>query len=95
MRQELIDKLINRQKIMDDECFELSIEISRLLNSIDESKQSAGRELIIRVLDNWNNISDSYKNIFTDLNRFDKALIMYIGVGVGLGRRGIVNANVV
>ena len=67
MRQELIDKLINHQKIMDDECFELSIEISRLLNTNDESKQSDGRELIIRVLDNWNNISDSYKNIFTDL----------------------------
>ena len=67
MRQELMDKLINRQKLIDDECFELSIEISRLLNSIDESKQSTGRELIIRVLDNWNNISDSYKNIFTDL----------------------------
>ena len=67
MRQELIDKLINRQKIMDDECFELSIGISRLLNTNDESKQSNGRELIIRVLDNWNNISDSYKNVFTDL----------------------------
>ena len=52
---------------MDDECFELSIEISRLLNTNNESKQSDGRELIIRVLDNWNNISDSYKNIFTDL----------------------------
>ena len=51
MRQELIDKLINRQKIMDDECFELSIGISRLLNTNDESKQSNGRELIIRVLD--------------------------------------------
>lgn len=63
MRQELIDKLINRQKIMDDECFELSIGISRLLNTNDESKQSNGRELIIRVLDNWNNISDSYKNV--------------------------------
>ena len=47
MRQELIDKLINHQKIMDDECFELSIEISRLLNTNDESKQSDGRELII------------------------------------------------
>ena len=36
MRQELIDKLINHQKIMDDECFELSIEISRLLNTNDK-----------------------------------------------------------
>ena len=67
MNQELIDKLINHQSLLDEECFELTIEISRLLNILDEDKRSQGRELIIRVLDNWNYISDSYKNIFTDL----------------------------
>lgn len=67
MRQELIDKLKNHQSLVDDECFELTIEISRLLNTLNENRQSEGRALIIRVLDNWNNISDSYKKIFTDL----------------------------
>lgn len=67
MRHELIDKLKNHQSLVDDECFELTIEISRLLNTLNENRQSEGRALIIRVLDNWNNISDSYKKIFTDL----------------------------
>ena len=67
MRQGLIDKLKNHQSLVDDECFELTIEISHLLNTLNENRQSEGRALIIRVLDNWNNISDSYKNIFTDL----------------------------
>lgn len=67
MEHDLLDKLVNHQKLLDDECFELSIEISRLLNSKDVGRESDGRELIIRVLDNWNNISDSYKNILIDL----------------------------
>lgn len=67
MRQELINKLINHQSLVDEECFELISEISRLMNLLDEDKQSEGRALIIRVLDNWDNISDGYKNIFTDI----------------------------
>lgn len=67
MRRELLDKLINHQELSGDECFELSIECSHLLNSSDESKKSDGRKLIIRVLDNWQKILDMYKNIFVDL----------------------------
>lgn len=67
MRQELINKLINHQSLIDEECFELVSEISCLMNILNEEKQSEGRELIIRVLDNWDNMPDSYKNVFTDL----------------------------
>lgn len=67
MKQELMDKLKNHQSLVDNECFELTIEISRMLNTLDKNKQSEGRALIIRVLDNWNNIPNSYKKIFIDL----------------------------
>lgn len=67
MEQELIEKLQYHQKITDDECFRLMIEISSLLNTTDEDNKQTGRNLIIRVLDNWNNISGSYRQIFFDL----------------------------
>lgn len=67
MKQELMDKLKNHQSLVDNECFELTIEISCMLNTLDKNKQSEGRALIIRVLDNWNNIPNSYKKIFIDL----------------------------
>ena len=34
---------------------------------MDEDTQARGRELLIRVIDNWNNISPNYKEIFVDL----------------------------
>lgn len=67
MRGELVDKLINHKVLIDDECFELAYEISRLLNSNDESTKQDGRDLIIRLLDNWECILESYRPVFTDL----------------------------
>lgn len=67
MRDELIVKLKNHILLIDDECFELACEISRLLNSNDESTKQDGRNLIIRLLDNWDYISESYRAVFTDL----------------------------
>ena len=67
MREELIDKLIKHEYLQDEECFEIALEISTLLNILDEDTQARGRELLIRVIDNWNNISPNYKEIFVDL----------------------------
>ena len=67
MRDELIVKLKNHTALIDDECFELACEISRLLNSNDESTKQDGRNLIIRLLDNWQYISESYRSVFADL----------------------------
>lgn len=67
MRDELIVKLKNHTALIDDECFELACEISRLLNSNDASTKQDGRNLIIRLLDNWQYISESYRAVFADL----------------------------
>lgn len=67
MREELIIKLQKHDILTEDECFEIANNISQLLNSTDESFKQDGRKLIIRLLDNWNNISESYRTIFIDL----------------------------
>lgn len=67
MRDELMIKLQNHTVLTDEECFEVATDISRLLNSVEESSKQDGRNLIIRLLDNWNNITDSYRAIFSDL----------------------------
>ncbi len=67
MRDELMIKLQNHTVLTDEECFEVATDISRLLNSAEESLKQDGRDLIIRLLDNWDNISDSYRAIFSDL----------------------------
>lgn len=67
MRDELITKLQNHNTLTEDECFEVANDISRLLNSTEESLKQNGRNFIIRLLDNWNNISESYRTIFIDL----------------------------
>ncbi len=67
MRDELMTKLQNHTVLTDGECFEAATDISRLLNSVEESSKQDGRNLIIRLLDNWDNITDSYKAIFSDL----------------------------
>lgn len=67
MGQDILDKLQRHEKITDEECFSLTQEISHALNETDESDKNSGRNLLIRILDNWNNISDSYKTIFSDL----------------------------
>lgn len=67
MEQDILDKLQKHEKITDEECFSLTQKISHALNGTDESDKNSGRNLLIRILDNWNNISDSYKMIFSDL----------------------------
>lgn len=67
MREELIIKLQSHNALTEDECFEVACEISKLLNSNDESIKQDGRNLIIRLLDNWDNMSESYKAVFIDL----------------------------
>lgn len=67
MKDELVLKLHNHQRITDEECFEIACEISSLLNSCAEAYKQQGRDLIIRLLDNWNNIPECYKAVFKDL----------------------------
>ena len=67
MKSGLLSKLCTHQMITDDECFEIASRISVSLNNPNEDEKQIGRELIIRVLDNWNSISNSYKCIFADL----------------------------
>ena len=67
MRDELMIKLQNHTVLTDEECFEVATDISRLLNSKEESLKQDGRNLIIRLLDNWDNITESYRAIFCDL----------------------------
>lgn len=67
MCDELYLNLKNHKKISDDECFEIALEISRCLNTNDKAVNQKGRNLLIRTLDNWTNISEIYKPIFIDL----------------------------
>ena len=63
----IIDKLMQHQKMTDDECFELTLEVSNLMNASNEENKKRGRDLLIRILDNWANLSDSYRKIFFEL----------------------------
>lgn len=67
MNDILFEKLCCHKKITDTECFELIQAISPMLNSTNNDENQAGRNLIIRILDNWNNISKGYKQILIDL----------------------------
>ena len=67
MNTQLFCKLCDHRQLTDDECFEIASEISISLNNQNEDVKQSGREMIIRVLDNWGNISESYKAIFSDL----------------------------
>lgn len=66
MRKELLLKLHNHEIITFDESFEIATEISSLLNNQSEHLKQKGREIIILVLDNWNNIPRTIKSIFID-----------------------------
>lgn len=66
MDYNIIDKLILHQEVTEDECFELSLELSSLLNVFNEEDKKRGRDLLIRILDNWTNIPDSYRKIFSE-----------------------------
>lgn len=63
----LIQKLQLHQKITDDECFELAAHVTMLLNTVDPEGKQSGRKILILVLDNWKNISESYKCIWNDI----------------------------
>lgn len=67
MCDELYLKLQNHQKMSDDECFEIASEISQCLNTYDKTVNQKGRNLLIRILDNWINLSEVHKPIFVDL----------------------------
>lgn len=67
MKDELFTKLQSHCRLTDDECFDIASEISQMLNSTDSNLKQCGRNLIIRLLDNWINVPDSYKTILTDL----------------------------
>lgn len=63
----IIPKLKQHKKITDDECFELASYTSSILNSLNNNDKQIGRNLIILVLDNWANFSESYQNIWNDI----------------------------
>lgn len=63
----IVNKLIEHQKITEDESFQLTLDVSNLINSSKEGDKKIGRDLLIRILDNWANISDRYKKIFFEL----------------------------
>lgn len=67
MDSSTLAKLQRHEKITDDECFNIILEISKGLNANDTSIKTWARNLLVRVLDNWENISESYKMVFTDL----------------------------
>ena len=67
MKDDIINKLIHHEILSQDECFDLSVIISQYLNSSNKENNRKGRELIIRVLDNWNNINTTFQPIFVDL----------------------------
>lgn len=63
----IIDKLMEHQKITEEECFELTLEVSNLINTSNEENKKKARDLLIRILDNWTNMSNGYKKIFLEL----------------------------
>lgn len=67
MENSVLEKLQQHQKITEDECFIISHEISRLINTEDSQLKAEARSMLIRVLDNWSSIPDCYMAIFTDL----------------------------
>lgn len=67
MDNNALEKLQRHEKITSEECFSISVEISKGLNTNDALEKTRARNLLVRVLDNWDNISESYKMIFTDL----------------------------
>lgn len=67
MEPSVIDKLEMHMELTDDECFDLSLEISKHINSADSSNQQTSRELIIKTLDNWARIPDASKAMLCDL----------------------------
>lgn len=67
MDHSILEKLEQHMELTVDECFDLSLSISRYINSAEKSCQQSGRELIIKSLDNWSNIPDSAKTMLGDL----------------------------
>lgn len=63
----ITDKLFAHEKITKDECFKLTVSASKMLNSPNEEDKKRGREILIRILDNWENISEYYKKPLLDL----------------------------
>ena len=63
----ILDKLEYHMELTDDECFDLSLTISKQLNSPEKSDQQTGRELIVKTLDNWGNIPNSAYRMLCDL----------------------------
>ena len=64
MENSTLEKLQRHEKMTDEECFSITLEISKGLNAKGTSTNTLARNLLIRVLDNWNNIPESYKTIF-------------------------------
>jgi len=63
----LLQKLQQHKKITNDECFDLATYITTLINATDELSKQNGRNVLILMLDNWHNISESYKGILIDI----------------------------
>lgn len=55
MDNNILEKLQQHQKLTYEECFAISLESSKLLNSEKKEDKTEARNLIIRVLDNWSN----------------------------------------
>ena len=67
MDNHTLEKLLRHEKVTDEECFDITLEISKGLTAKDLHIKAEARTLLVRVLDNWENIPKSYKTIFTDL----------------------------
>lgn len=67
MDNHTLEKLQRHEKVTDEECFGITLEISKGLTAKDLHIKAEARTLLVRVLDNWENIPESYKPIFTDL----------------------------
>ena len=64
MDNHTLEKLLRHEKVTDEECFDITLEISKGLTAKDLHIKAEARTLLVRVLDNWENIPESYKTIF-------------------------------
>lgn len=67
MNNRVLEKLKQHERITDEECFDIIREISKGLSAEELHIKTEARTLLVRVLDNWTNMSESYKSIFADL----------------------------
>lgn len=67
MKDELNLKLLHRDILTDNDCFEIAQEVSQRLNSCNDAEKQVGRNTLILLLDNWANLPSNYHELFCDL----------------------------